>query len=192
MPPLTGWRIDSRDTPHQAIATAHDDPPPETDAAKVKREAIAHVRGAAVSPAIGLGLINAKVVQILAIVKDHRHFLSVFAIVMGIATLLVTLLHAIEAGIWAGAYRALGAIADNKSAILYSLSAMSTYGHADLHLGAHWQLMGALEALNGMILFGLTTAFLYGMIHRVWPVENRKWHPSMAAWSWQKSVPKGS
>jgi len=27
--------------------------------------------------------------------------------------------------------------------------------------------MGALEALNGMILFGLTTAFLYGMIRTV-------------------------
>jgi len=50
------------------------------------------------------GFINAKVVQVLAVVKDNRHFLSVFTMTMGIATLLVTLLHAIEAGIWAGAY----------------------------------------------------------------------------------------
>jgi hypothetical protein len=27
--------------------------------------------------------------------------------------------------------------------------------------------MGALEALNGMILFGLTTSFLYGMIREL-------------------------
>jgi hypothetical protein len=27
--------------------------------------------------------------------------------------------------------------------------------------------MGALEALNGMILFGLTTAFLFSMIQQV-------------------------
>ena len=27
--------------------------------------------------------------------------------------------------------------------------------------------MGALEALDGMILFGLTTAFLYGMIREL-------------------------
>jgi hypothetical protein len=27
--------------------------------------------------------------------------------------------------------------------------------------------MGSLEALNGMILFGLTTAFLYGMIREL-------------------------
>jgi hypothetical protein len=36
-------------------------------------------------------------------------------------------------------------------------------------LEGRWQLMGALEALNGMLLFGLTTAFLYGILQRVWP-----------------------
>jgi hypothetical protein len=122
---------------------------------------------------LGLGFINAKVIQALSVVKGRRHFLFVFAFVMGIATLLAILLHAIEAGIWAVAYRILGALPDAISAILYSLGAITTYGHATLFLAAHWQLMGALEALNGMLLFGLTTAFLYGMIQRVWPVETR-------------------
>ena len=36
--------------------------------------------------------------------------------------------------------------------------------------------MGAIEALNGIILFGLTTAFLFGMIVRVWPVGRVVWH----------------
>ena len=65
---------------------------------------------------------------------------------------------------------------DDKSAVLYSLEAITTYGHNDLYLADHWRLMGALEALNGMLLFGLTTAFLYGLIQRVWPVELREWH----------------
>jgi len=30
--------------------------------------------------------------------------------------------------------------------------------------------MGALEALNGMLLFGLTTAFLFAMIQEVSPL----------------------
>jgi hypothetical protein len=34
-----------------------------------------------------------------------------------------------------------------------------------------WQLMGALEAVNGMLLFGLTTAFLFAMIQKVWRWE---------------------
>jgi hypothetical protein len=44
---------------------------------------------------------------------------------------------------------------------------MTTYGHEHFDLASHWQLMGALEALDGMILFGLTTAFLYGMIREL-------------------------
>jgi hypothetical protein len=41
---------------------------------------------------------------------------------------------------------------------------MTTFGHADVHLVHHWQLMGALEALNGVILFGLSTAFLFSVM----------------------------
>jgi hypothetical protein len=80
-----------------------------------------------------------------------------------------TILHAIEGTIWAGAYRFLGASSDNKSAMLYSLSAMTSYGHANLFLEPRWQMMGALEALNGWILFGLTTAFLFSVIQKAWP-----------------------
>jgi hypothetical protein len=97
-------------------------------------------------------------------VNARRHFLYSFSLLMGTATLLAIALHALEAVIWAGVYLALGALPDGKSAMLYSLSAMTTYGHEQLELADHWRLMGALEALNGMILFGLTTAFLYGMI----------------------------
>jgi len=39
---------------------------------------------------------------------------------------------------------------DNNSAVLYSLSAITTYGHANIFLDPHWQLMGALEALNAI------------------------------------------
>ncbi len=73
-----------------------------------------------------------------------------------------------EGIIWAAAYRVVGALPDNSSAILYSLSAMTAYGYANLDLERQWQLMGALEALNGMLLFGLNTAALLGIIERVW------------------------
>ena len=118
---------------------------------------------------IGLGIINKQALRTVGMVRTHRNFNILFAIVMGVTTLLATLLHAIEAGIWAVVYRALGAVPDSKSAMLYSLNAITTYGHTTVALAAHWELMGALEALNGMLLFGLTTAFLYGILQRVWP-----------------------
>jgi hypothetical protein len=51
--------------------------------------------------------------------------------------------------------------------MLYSLGAMTTYGHAGVYLQDHWQLLGAIEALSGWLLFGLTGAFLFGMIQEV-------------------------
>ena len=48
---------------------------------------------------------------------------------------------------------------------------MTAYGHASLDLATHWQVMGALEALNGMLLFGLTTAALFSIIQRVWDLR---------------------
>jgi hypothetical protein len=122
---------------------------------------------------LGLGLINERVVRALSGAMDRRHFTVVFAVVMGATALLATILHGIEGTIWAAAYRLLGGLPDNKSAMLYSLSAITSYGHVNLFLDPHWQMMGALEALNGMLLFGLTTAFLFAMIQEVWPLGNR-------------------
>jgi hypothetical protein len=120
-----------------------------------------------------LGAINTRVVVVLSRFRSGRHFMLSFIVVMGITTLLATLLHASEAAIWAEAYHELGAVADYKEALLYSLSAITAYGHAEVYLAPHWRLMGALEALNGLLLFGLTTAFLYAHVQRVWPVERR-------------------
>ena len=93
---------------------------------------------------------------------------------MGATTLCATILHGEEAAIWAIAYRLLSALPDQRSAILYSLSAMTSYGHANLFLEAQWQLMGAMEALNGWLLFGLTTAFLFGMIEKVGSLRGKR------------------
>jgi len=115
-----------------------------------------------------LGFINTRMVSALDHFRDQRRFMTLFVVVMGITTLLATLLHAGEAALWAYAYHELGALPDMRLALLYSLSAITTYGHAELYLAPHWRLMGSLEALNGLLLFGLTTAFLYAHVQRVW------------------------
>lgn len=115
----------------------------------------------------GLGALREKGVVLLERVAEHRSFSVVFALVMGVTVLLVTVLHAVEAAAWAVVYLWLGALPDAKSAMLYSLSAMTTYGHASLYLESHWQMMGAIEALNGVVLFGVTTAVLFSLIESV-------------------------
>jgi hypothetical protein len=100
--------------------------------------------------------------------RDTRSY-WLFALDLGAAVLLVATLHAAEALGWAIAYTALGALPDIHLAMLYSLNAMTTYGHENSNLEIHWRLMGALEALNGMLLFGLSTAFLFAVAQRVLP-----------------------
>jgi MFS superfamily sulfate permease-like transporter len=135
---------------------------------------------------IGLGLINVRAVELITLVKGRRRFVFIFALVLGVTTILATILIGAEAGIWAAAYRILGALPDNRSAMLYSLSAITTYGHAELFLLDRWKLLGALEALNGIMLLGLTTAFMYGIIQRVWPIEERDLRAPRIRWPKRK------
>jgi hypothetical protein len=125
----------------------------------------------------GLGLLHERVVHAIGHTIARRRFTAMFAAVMGSAVLLITALHAIESWVWAGAYWVLGALPDVPSSVLFSFGAMTTYG-SNLDLAPHWHLMGALEALNGIMLFGLTTAFLFSMIQEVWLAERagRGWN----------------
>jgi hypothetical protein len=118
---------------------------------------------------LGLGLVTEQVDEAAARLHGRRHFTGLYVLVMSVTITSATCLHGLEAGGWAVAYRLLGAFPNYKSAMLYSLGAMTTYGNSGTALPDHWRLMGTLEALNGMLLFGLTTAFLFAMIQRVRP-----------------------
>jgi len=118
--------------------------------------------------AYSLSLLNTEVTAKLNKSGRLGRPLSIPSFLIGGTALSLTVLHGAEGAIWATAYRLLGASTDNKSAMLYSLNALTSYGHEELHLAPHWKLMGALEALNGWILFGLTTAFLFTVIQKAW------------------------
>jgi hypothetical protein len=98
---------------------------------------------------------------------------DVLPIVIGLvaaAGLLLAVLHGIEAAIWAAAYLWLGALDSPLDAILYSVDSMSTRGDSGLTLQGHWRMMGALEAVDGMLLFGISTAFIFALMHSFWPM----------------------
>jgi len=118
--------------------------------------------------AICLGLINKGVASRLSGSLQHRHHVFLSVCVVGGTALSTVLLHAIEVSSWAAVYQLLGALPDQQSAMLYSMNAMTSYGHVNLYLAPRWQMMGSLEALNGWILFGLTTAFLFAIVQKAW------------------------
>jgi len=122
---------------------------------------------------IVLGYASAKGIETLRVPDRGAGSLFKFCLVIGAITFLATLLLAVESTLWALAYHRVGAMPDYGSALLYSLGAITSYGHADVFLAHQWRLMGALEALNGIILFGLTTAFFFSVIQAVRPLTHR-------------------
>jgi hypothetical protein len=78
------------------------------------------------------------------------------------------ILHALESMLWAFVYVLLGALPSAADAALYSVDSMTTRGASGLQLDPQWRMMGATEAGDGMLLFGISTAFLFYVMHRVW------------------------
>src|SRR5690242_20541478 len=98
---------------------------------------------------VGLNLIGLFVLGEYIRILRRRSDFADFVAVVGVTALLTISLHALESATWAAAYLLLGAIGDEQTAMLYSLGAMTTFGHANVHLNPHWQLLGAMEALDG-------------------------------------------
>jgi hypothetical protein len=96
------------------------------------------------------------------------HTILIVVGVVGTAGLLLAVLHGIEAAIWAAAYVWLRALNLPQDAILYSVDSMTTRGASGLMLEQHWRMMGALEAANGMLLFGISTAYIFAVMQVYW------------------------
>jgi len=101
-----------------------------------------------------------------------RHVVPIVIGVVGAVGLLLAALHGIEATIWAAAYLWLGALDAPIDAMLYSVDSMTTRGASGLMLQRHWQMMGALEAADGMLLFGISTAYMFAVMQAYWPMLN--------------------
>lgn len=86
------------------------------------------------------------------------------ALVLGL--FLVTLFDAV---LWAQVYVAIGAIPDQEGALYFSMVTFTTLGYGDLTLQADWRLLASLEAANGIIMFGWSTALIVSYIQRLAP-----------------------
>ena len=92
--------------------------------------------------------------------------------------LLLAVLHGIECVIWAAAYLWVGVLDSPTDALLYSIDSMATLGASGLTLQRPWQLMGGLEAVNGMILFGVSTAYVVAVMQLYWSMLAKYVTPS--------------
>jgi hypothetical protein len=109
--------------------------------------------------------------------RNHLALHRIAAILIGwigAAGLLLAALHGLEAAVWAAAYWWLGALSSPAEALLYSVDSMSTRGASGLVLERHWRMMGALEAMDGMLLFGISTAYIFTVMQAYWSLMSRR------------------
>jgi hypothetical protein len=103
---------------------------------------------------------------------DEKHWRNRLAIVLLIRTVLVLMaLHTIEIMLWAGSYALLlpaGEIASFEQAVYFSFVTFTTLGYGDITLGENWRILSGIEALNGILLIGWTTAMLFSVVQRIW------------------------
>jgi hypothetical protein len=96
--------------------------------------------------------------------------LAAIVLIVAVA-LLLAVLHAAESMIWAFVYVQLGALPSPADAVLYSVDSMTTRGASGLQLDSQWRMMGATEAADGMLLFGISTAFLFYVMLRLLKID---------------------
>ena len=74
----------------------------------------------------------------------------------------------LESTLWAYGYLIIGALQDFEQAMYFSMVTFTTLGFGDVVLPARWQLLSSIEAANGIIMFGWTTAIVFAVVHRVY------------------------
>ena len=77
--------------------------------------------------------------------------------VMVIVTLITAAAHLIQIALWAVALLLCGQISDFDTAFYLSAENYTALGYGDIILQGQWRLLGPLEAINGLLFFGLST-----------------------------------
>jgi voltage-gated potassium channel Kch len=79
----------------------------------------------------------------------------------------IVLLSLIEITVWALFYAWQNAVPDLQSALYFSAVTYTTTGYGDLVLPLDWRLVGAIEALTGILMCGWSTGFFFAVVDRI-------------------------
>jgi len=102
--------------------------------------------------------------------RTGKNFWSDFGII--VLVMLATLAaHLIEIALWAEVFVICGEFQYFGTAFYHSAVNFTTLGYGDMVMTPHWRLLGPLEAANGMLLFGVSTAMVFALIQ--WLIQAR-------------------
>lgn len=98
----------------------------------------------------------------------HHHFglAAMFWILVRVVYGLL-LLHLAQITAWALLYRWVGCLPDFATAFYYSATSYSTVGFGDVVPDGHWRIMGSVEAVTGVLMFGWSTGVLFSVVNHL-------------------------
>ena len=75
--------------------------------------------------------------------------------------------HLLQIAIWAILFMYLGEFSDFLTAFYHSAVNFASLGYGDIVMSERWRLLGALEASNGVLMFGLSAGTLFSVMSRL-------------------------
>jgi hypothetical protein len=87
--------------------------------------------------------------------------------VMIVVSLATAFVHLIQIVLWALTIQLCGAISTFETAFYCSAQNYTALGYGDVMCPEPWRLLGPLEAINGLLLFGLSTAVMFAVMSRL-------------------------
>ena len=88
-------------------------------------------------------------------------------LVLSAVMLLLMLGNCLQMALWAGLFMLLGEFDNFVTALYFSGVTFATLGYGDLVLSPPWRLLSALEAANGILMFGVSTAVMTAAVSDV-------------------------
>ncbi|MDA9432269.1 potassium channel family protein [Bradyrhizobium sp. CCBAU 51627] len=94
-----------------------------------------------------------------------RPRLHLMAVMVATAATLM-LAHTLEVLVWAAAYLIVGAAPAGSDLLYFTFVNYTTLGYGDITPLASWRLSGPMTAMNGILLFGWSTAVLFEVLRK--------------------------
>lgn len=92
-------------------------------------------------------------------------------VILGLTAAALALKHFLDIVLWAIAYLFFTGneqLANFETAVYFSSVTYTTLGYGDIVLTGSWRIMCGIEAMNGILVFGWSTALLFVLVQRIW------------------------
>jgi hypothetical protein len=86
------------------------------------------------------------------------------AALMSMTILVLMAAHVVEVLVWAMTYAVVGAVALDADRVYFAFVNYTTLGYGDVVPLPAWNLLGPITAMNGVLLFGWSTAVLFEVL----------------------------